>query len=345
MNTSLFIFFLLALLCVGLSITNYLNITILGNQTKLSGFKGNRSNFLQVDGESTVITTFDQFDESDYTDNALTVQAAPVKIQVLNDGGEKGGKYSTNPPCINIVNTESQSTFINFRINDTTSDSKTINDIHVFTSIDSTQIVTLSAGINTLSFVQYDILSPCLFNLTPYFYENSIIPIGTEGHYNLSSYGNYIMEPTPTGEDLNFFFSLPNVGSSGLYINFIFTGVNSYPIDSSKELRMRWGPPGILAPNSVIENYNSRQGIFTNGEEKQEIFGAFNTYNDANNILYCYCDSRRTLLGKNEGANTTVAGLIVKFSSVSTNNGYKWAVEIDNVYPMVEFQFKNDWSP
>lgn len=329
-TTTLFIFFLLALLCVGLSITNYLNITILGNQNELIDFKGNRSNFLEVDGESTVITTFEQFGEPKYKSNALTIEDTPVKIQVLDSAGD-----TVNPPCINIVNTETDSTAINFRINDTTSGSKIIN------YIGSGAGQSFISGHSSLAFKDYDIFAPCLFNLAPYL--STLVGLKKLGYYNLSSNKSYMMDVYATAIDVNIWFSLPTPGYSGEYINFIFVGTNSFPIYKPHTAKMRWGPPGIIAPNSIIENYFSDQGIFTNKQQDPDNFGAFNTY-DANNILACYCDSSRTLLGKNEGANTTVAGLIVKFSSVPTSKGYKWAVEIDNVYPMVEFQYNTDWS-
>lgn len=342
MNTIyLFIFFLLALLCVGLAITNYLNITIFGDQNELSDFKGNRSNFLQVDGESTIITTFEQFGDPRYKSNALTVEDTPVKIQVLNSTGDV-----TKSPTINIVNSESENTTINFRINDSTSGSKTINDINLYTSLDSEQYIKFSAGQNSLSFTINDILAPCLFNLAPYLYTD-VVNITNQGYYSLTVNRHYVVLPNnnttePSG-DANFSFSLPTPGISGEYINFMFTGVNTLPISNAKTLKMRWGPEGIIAPNSVIENYFSDQGNYIDQQSDTSNFGAFNTY-DANNVLACYCDSGRTLLGGGN-SNTTVAGLIVKFSSVPTSKGLKWAVEIDNVYPMVEFQFNTDWSP
>ena len=325
----------MALLCVGLSITNYLNITIFGDQNELSDFKGNRSKFLQVDGESTTITSFEQFGEPKYKSNALTIEDTPVKIQVLDSEGN-----TINHPCINIANTESTNTSINFRINDTTNGSKTINQVGLYG-----EFTIFSADQNTLSFVSDDVLAPCLFNLAPYL--NTVDYISSEGRYNLSPNRNYEVtgEATITSvNDKNFFFYLPSSNSSGEYINFLFTGSNGLFINNAKNLKMRWGPPGILAPNSVIENYYSNEGIFTNKQQDTGNFGAFNIY-DANNILGCYCDSGRTLLGKKNGSsNTSVGGLIVKFSSVPTTGGFKWAVEIDNVYPMVKFQFNNDWS-
>ena len=339
-TTSLFIFFLLALLCVGLSITNYLNITIIGDQNDLGDFKGNRSNFLQLDGESTVITSFDEFGDPEYKSNALTVQDTPVKIQVLNSADD-----NINPPAINIVNTSTPTTVINFKVNDPDSGSKSINNITVTEGdVNFTQFF---GGSNALAITNnYDVYSPCLFNLSPYLH--NVTEIQDQGYYNITNQGTYVITPNsgtiyPAGNDTNFWFSLPTKGGPGDAINFIFTGTNCLQISNARLLNIHWGPPNYIKGYSVIENYNSGNGDFNSGVKDPNSFGAFVTP-PGSNVLSCSCDSTTEVRG-GRGDNTSVAGLVVKFSAVDIDGGIKWAVEVDTVYPFLKFQSDNSWSP
>ena len=343
-TTSLFIFFLLALLCVGISITNYLNITIIGDENNLSDFKGNRSNFLQIDGESTVITSFDEFGDPEYKSNALTVQDTPVKIQVLNSADD-----NINPPSINIVNTSTPSTVINFKVNDTNSDtgSKTINNITVTEgNVNFTQFF---GGSNALAITNnYNVYSPCLFNLSPYL--DTVTEIKNQGYYNITSQGTYVITPNsgtiyPEVNHNTFWFSLPTKGGPGDAINFIFTGTNCLQITNGTILTIHWGPPNYIKDNSVIENYNSENGNFASGVKDSNSFGAFVTP-PGSNVLSCSCDSGIPVIG-GQGDNTSVAGLVVKFSAVKVGEGIKWAVEVDTVYPFLKFKSDNqsNWNP
>ena len=342
-GTALFVFFFLAILCSALSVTNYLNITILNNDNILDGFKGNRSGFLDVEDESVVISTFEQYGDPIYKANALTVQDSPVKIQILNSNSKEH-----SIPTLNIANTGTSDVNIKFNTNDPNGLIET-GKIDITSGDNGISDVNFNTGIANLRFNDSgNVFATGMFNFAPYLDNVVTVPTTNDGwfRYSVTTNTTYLIprniyDGGTSNNNTNCWFYLPTVEgvTPGDHINFVFTGIASIVNDGNRKIT-KWGPPGAIAQNSFIDNWGpgikrmnnlpsdtSRMGIQRNTSSNNILTGNF-SYNDLNN----------------SDTNNTPSGTLVQFNALNTNP-ITWAVELDTVQPMCNFYFENIWSP
>lgn len=340
-RTGLILFFFLALLCVALSVTNYLNISIIGKSNALGDFNGNRSGFLDLGDQSTVISTFKQDNEPIYNKNALTVQGSPVNIQILNSDNNKH-----HVPILNISNNSTRDGSINFGTNDSSGTILT-GSIDI-TSNDNGPVEVDFHSVGHLKFNSSgNVFGTGMFNFAPYLDNVVTVPTTSDGwfRYSVTTNTTYLVprniyDGGNSNNNTNCWFYLPTIEdvTPGDHINFVFTGIAAITNDGNRKIT-KWGPPGAIAENSFIDNWGAgikrmntlpsdldRMGIKQNTSSKNNLTGNF-SYNQLNN-----------------DTNNTPSGTLVQFSALDTNP-ITWAVELDTVQPMCNFYFENNWSP
>lgn len=337
-GTALFVFFFLAILCAGLSVTNYLNLTILGNDNSLDGFKGNRSGFLDVENDKLVISTFEQYGDPIYKANALTVQDSPVKIQILNSNSKEH-----SIPSLNISNTGTSDVNINFKTNDPSGLVET-GKIEVTSGDNNITDVGFSSSKYHLRFNNSgNMLATGMFNFAPYLDNVVTVPTPSDKWFRfavttnttyLVPYSAYNNETNLQG-NTNMWFSLPTDISvtPGDHINFVYTGIASV-INSGNKRITKWGPPNVIREGSFVDNWGAGinymdeipsdvgpMGIKVNEERNSYLKGIF-SFSELNQ----------------SDTNNTPAGTLIQFNALDTNP-ISWAVELDTVQPHCNFVF------
>lgn len=349
-GTALFVFFFLAILCAGLSVTNYLNITILGNDNSLDDFNGNRSGFLEVENDKLVISTFEQYGDPIYTENALTVQDSPVKIQILNSDSKEH-----SIPTLNISNTGTNNVNINFKTNDPSGLVET-GKIEVTSGDNNITDVGFSTGsIYPEHHLRFNnsgnMLATGMFNFAPYLDNVVTVPTPSDKWYRFAVKPNttylvpdsvYADSNSNSQDNTNMWFFLPVDISvtPGDHINFVFTGIASV-INSGNRKITKWGPPNVIARGSFVDNWGA--GINYMGEIPSDISRMGIKQNNMNNshLTGVFWFSQLN----HSDTNNTPAGTLVQFNALDTNP-ITWAVELDTVQPHCNFYFENtNWSP
>ena len=347
-GTALFVFFFLAILCAGLSVTNYLNITILSNKStnSLDGFKGNRSGFLDVENEKLVISTFEQYGDPIYKANALTVQDSPVKIQILNSNSKEH-----SIPTLNISNTGTNDVNINFQTNDPGGLIET-GKIEVTSGDNNITEVGFSSSECHLRFNNSgNVLATGMFNFAPYLDNVVTVTTPSDKWYRFAVKPNttYLV-PDSVYADSNsnsqgntnawFFLPVDISVTPGDHINFVFTGIASVT-NSGKRKITKWGPPNVIAKNSFVDNWGA--GIKSMSDIPSSTSGMGIKQNDVDNS-HLTGEFWFGQLNKSY-TNNTPAGTLVQFNALATNP-ITWAVELDTVQPQCNFYFENlNWNP
>jgi len=363
----------LALICVGLSITNYYNITIFNVETDLDDFKGNRSNFLQSNDNSTVITTFDEFNNKAYDTNALTVQASPVKIQILSSdpsASEKpGAKKETGElptPTLQITNDSGiEATTITTNSNDTQNGTIECSKIDV----NKDGSITYTGGNNNLKFDSTgQVFSPVIFNLSPYLGGTYLINPGvTKQWFNFTVKRNYtyfipssVYTNNIFNNNTNLWFVLPTDSSIqiGDKIDFVFLGAANAnnKQGNQKSSRVKWGNENgkVIAGKSILENFylnNPRWEVAnpTNLGSAGILYadkfqGTTQSDNDFSNMTAFLNFS--PLYGNDDNKRNAPGGAVAMFRAVSTSKtGVKWAATWECNQPYMNAYFENNFSP
>ena len=329
-NTVL-IFFIISLICAGLSIGNYEGVTIINKANSLSNLKGNTGSFLQIDKDSSVVSSFNQYGDKIYTENALTVQDTPARINLLNN--------SKDPEYYPVLKLSS------FRNDDidiqTAANHDVISSIGVNTNQSNSDYnLKLSCGNTRLAFSGDNINSSHNFIYAPYMGDIIYINLFTAQFvYHAKINTNYALTNVDwwgvAGQNhTDHWFELPNNCPNGSYINYIFADTNiNASASNATYLRLKWGPPPIYG---FLNNYNTQnmQSNQTPGKTGNGGFGIQRSGSHDN--ITCYAN-----LNAYNGSFSYPGASVLKFLRF---NG-AWHVELETTCLQVLWWFQSAWDP